>query len=179
MSPARAAKSTRKTSGAARSPSSAPRGSTIWRATDLDDYDGTLLLDTHVWIWHLIGDAAHLSPNVVSLLDRVGSNSGLRVSDISYWEVAVKAAKKKIALSMDATIWLQRAERAPGIRFLPLDRDVLLLSTRLSGTAHNDPADRMLIAAAQINNIPLVTADRLIIDYARANPGTPVVDVRA
>jgi len=55
---------------------------------------------------------------------------------------------------------------------------VLLLSTRLLGIAHNDPADRMLIASAQINNIPLVTADRLIIEYARADPGTPVVDVR-
>ena len=95
-----------------------------------------------------------------------------------HWEVAVKAAKKKITLSLDAAIWLQRAERAPGIRFLPIDRDVLLLSTRLLGTAHNDPADRMLIASAQINNIPLVTADRLIIEYARADPGTPVVDVR-
>lgn len=115
---------------------------------------------------------------MVSLLDRVGSTSGLRVSDISYWEVAVKAAKKQLTLSVDAAIWLQRAERAPGIRFLPLERDVLLLSARLSGTAHNDPADRMLIASAQINNIPLVTADKLIINYARAVPGTPVVDVR-
>ncbi|MEO9251055.1 MAG: hypothetical protein ABI322_08535, partial [Gemmatimonadaceae bacterium] len=41
-----------------------------------------------------------------------------------------------------------------------LDRDVLLLSSRLSGTAHNDPADRMLMAAAQINNIPLVREAR-------------------
>jgi hypothetical protein len=36
----------------------------------------------------------------------------------------------------------------------------------------------MLLAAAQLNNIPLVTADALIIDYAKANPGTPVVDAR-
>ncbi len=179
MSPARPTKSERKGSGAARHPSQVAGASKIWRATDLGGYDGPLLLDTHVWIWHLTGDATHLSPSVVSLLDRIGATSGLRVSDISYWEVAVKAAKKKITLSVDAAIWLQRAERAPGIRFLPLDRDVLLLSTRLSGTAHNDPADRMLIASTQINNIPLVTADRLIIDYARAVPGTPVVDVRA
>ncbi|MEO7040845.1 MAG: type II toxin-antitoxin system VapC family toxin [Gemmatimonadaceae bacterium] len=171
-------KSARKKRGAALNSSPVAPAAKIWRATDLDSYDGPLLLDTHVWIWHLTGDAMHLSPSVVSLLDRVGSTSGLRVSDISYWEVAVKAAKKKLTLSVDAAIWLQRAERAPGIRFLPLERDVLLLSTRLSGTAHNDPADRMLIASAQINNIPLVTADKLIIDYARSVPGTPVVDVR-
>jgi len=79
---------------------------------------------------------------------------------------------------MDAAVWLQRAERAPGIRHLPLDREILLLSTRLAGTVHNDPADRMLIATAQINNIPLMTADRLIIEYAQTVPGTPVVDLR-
>ena len=152
--------------------------SNVLRTTDLTGYDGPLLLDTHVWVWHLSGDTTRLSTGVIALLDRVGAASRLHVSDISYWEVAVKAAKQRITLSMDAAVWLQRAERAPGIRFLPLDRAVLLLSTRLAGTAHNDPADRMLIAAAQINNIPLVTADRLIVEYAQSVPGTPVVDVR-
>ena len=150
----------------------------VWRAADLTSYDGPLLLDTHVWIWYLAGDRAHLATDAIALLDRTGSTSRLHVSDISYWEVAAKSAKQKLTLSVDAAVWLQRAERAPGIRFLPLDREVLLLSTRLQGTAHNDPADRMLIAAAQINNIPLVTADQLIIAYAKSVPGTPIVDVR-
>lgn len=154
------------------------RPSNVLRATDLGDYDGPLLLDTHIWMWHMGGDTTRLSADVIQLLDRVGAASRLHVSDISYWEVAVKAAKQRITLSMDAAVWLQRAERAPGIRFLPLDREILLLSTRLAGTAHNDPADRMLIATAQINNIPLLTADRLIVEYARAVPGTPVVDIR-
>jgi len=152
--------------------------SNVLHAADLVRYDGPLLLDTHIWVWHLAGDTTRLSADVIALLDRCGALSRLHVSDISYWEVAVKAAKQRITLSMDAAVWLQRAERAPGIRFLPLDHAVLLLSTRLAGTAHNDPADRMLIAAAQINNIPLVTADRLIVEYAQSVPGTPVVDVR-
>jgi PIN domain nuclease of toxin-antitoxin system len=83
-----------------------------------------------------------------------------------------------LLLSIDAGIWLRRAAQAPGIRLLPLDRDILLLSTRLAGAVHNDPADRMLIAAAVLNNLPLVTADRLIIEYAQEHPGTPVVDAR-
>jgi PIN domain nuclease of toxin-antitoxin system len=141
-------------------------------------YDGPLLLDTHIWIWYLEGGSSQLSKQVVSLLDRSGAASRLLVSDISYWEVAVKSAKGKLTLSVDTGVWLSRAASAPGIRFLPLDRDVLLLSTRLAGTAHNDPADRMLLATAQLNNVPLVTADRLLIEYAKVNPGTPVVDAR-
>jgi PIN domain nuclease of toxin-antitoxin system len=115
---------------------------------------------------------------VVSLLQRSGAEGQLHVSDISYWEVAVKSAKGKLSLSMDASIWLRRAEQAPGIRFRTVDREVLLLSTRLAGAVHNDPADRMLIATAQLNGIPLVTADESIVDYAKANRGTMVVDAR-
>lgn len=154
---------------------SAPR---VWRPHDLPDYDGPLLLDTHIWVWHLEGDTSQIDPSLVPLLDRSGAAGRLLVSDISFWEVAVKSAKKKLTFNIDAAVWLRRAERAPGIRFLPLDRDVLLLSTRLPGTVHNDPADRMLIAAAQLHSVPLVTADALIVDYCRAQPGTPVVDAR-
>lgn len=145
----------------------------------LRDYNGPLLLDTHIWIWYLEGASQQLSRPVSSLIERSGKASRLLVSDISYWEVAVKAAKGKLTLSVDAGVWLSRASAAPGIRFLPIDRDVLLLSTRLAGTARNDPADRMLIATAQLNNVPLVTADKLVIDYAKSNPGTPVIDARS
>jgi PIN domain nuclease of toxin-antitoxin system len=141
-------------------------------------YDGPLLLDTHIWIWYLEGGSSQMSKHVASLLDRSGAAGRLLVSDISYWEVAVKSAKGKLTLSVDVGVWLSRAASAPGIRFLPLDRDVLLLSTRLAGATHNDPADRMLLATAQLNNVPLVTADKLLIEYAKANPGTPVVDAR-
>jgi PIN domain nuclease of toxin-antitoxin system len=150
----------------------------VWRPADLEAYDGPLLLDTHIWIWHLEGNDARLAGGLKDLLDRIGSGSGLLVLDISYWEVAVNAASGKLALSLDVAIWLQRAQSAPGIRFLSLDRSILLLSTRLPGSAHNDPADRMLLAAAQINNVPLVTADRLMVEYATVNSGTPVVDAR-
>jgi hypothetical protein len=35
-----------------------------------------------------------------------------------------------------------------------------------------------MIASAQLASLPLVTVDRLLIDYAAAHPGTPVVDAR-
>ena len=150
----------------------------VWRPSQLSTYDGALLLDTHIWVWHLEGDASPMASHTTPLLDRSGAAGHVYVSDISHWEVAVKSAKGKLTFSVDAAIWLRRAEKAPGIRFLPLDRDVLLLSTRLPGVVHNDAADRMLIAAAQLYSLPLVTADRLIVEYAQAHAGTPVIDAR-
>lgn len=150
----------------------------VWTPADLAAYEGPLLLDTHVWIWHLEGDETRFAKGTSALLDRSGEQGRLFVCDISWWEVAVKAAKGKLTFTVDVAVWLQRAEQAPGIRFRPLTRPVLLQSTRLPGTAHNDPADRMLMAMAQLDGVPLVTNDRLIIEYARAHRGTPVVDVR-
>lgn len=79
---------------------------------------------------------------------------------------------------MDAAISTHWAAFSTKNSWASRHTDVLLLSTRLSGTVHNDPADRILIAAAQINNVPLVTADQLLIEYANSVQGTPVVDAR-
>lgn len=139
---------------------------------------GSLLLDTHIWLWLVEGAVTRLSRAAWALLDRCAAESHLFVSDISYWELAVKASKGKLPLLSDAAGWLQRAEQAPGIRFVPITRQVLLRSTQLSGAVHNDPADRMLMATAQLLGIPLVSADRQIIAYAKAHAGLQVVDVR-
>lgn len=154
-----------------------PSGGAVRQVRDLARYEGPLLLDTHIWLWHLTGDAERLSPALVRALDRAGAMAQLYVSDISCWEVAVKAVKGKLTLAVDVERWLARAERAPGIRFVPVDRATLVASTVLPGPMHGDPADRMLVATARLRGMPLVTADAEIVAYARATGGTPVVEV--
>jgi PIN domain nuclease of toxin-antitoxin system len=119
-----------------------------------------------------------MAPAAVPLLPGAAAGARLFVCDISYWEVGAKAAKGKLVLSMDAPFWLRRAERAPGVIGIPLDREILTLSTRLPGKMHGDPADRMLIAAAQLHSAALVTADAAIIEYASGQRGIPVCDAR-
>ena len=92
--------------------------------------------------------------------------------------MSLKASKGLLALPMNAILWLGQAAAAPGIQGLPLTRDVLIQSTRLDGDPHPDPADRMLIAHAQVNNMSLVTCDARIIAYAARLPGVPVCDAR-
>jgi PIN domain nuclease of toxin-antitoxin system len=150
----------------------------LWKATDRPDYDGPLLLDTHAWVWMLEGDASRMARAVLPMLERVAGNATLLVCDISYWEVAVKAAKGKLILSLDAHVWLRRAEQAPGVTPIAVERDILVSSTRLPGSMHGDPADRMLIAAAQLHGAPLLTIDAQIIDYAATQRGIPVCDAR-
>lgn len=150
----------------------------VYGPNDLAAYDGPLLLDTSVWLRYVHGSGDRLCPGTVDLLNRIAQTNQLLVCDISCWEVATKAAKGKLPLAVDVGIWLEQAEALAGFRFRPLTRQVLLQSTRLPGDLRGDPADRMLMALALIDRVPLVTTDRLIIEYAKQHPGLHVVDVR-
>lgn len=151
----------------------------VWQAETQPTFAGPVLIDTHVWIWYLDGVTDRLPPAAIDFLRRCGEQSGLRICDISVWEIGNKVAKGKLALSPSVSAWIERAVRSPGFAFLPLERSVLLASTQLPGTVHGDPADRMLIAAAALAGIPLVTADRLIVEYAAQQGGLSVCDVRS
>lgn len=151
----------------------------LWRASDSPSRDTPLLLDTHAWLWTLDGTPGALTEAATRLIERASAAGRLFVSDISFWEVAMLVAKGRLELASDPSRWLQSAARAPGIQILPLTRDVLVESTRLAGTPHGDPADRMLMAQAQLAGLTLLTCDRGIIAYAARQSGVPVCDARA
>lgn len=136
-----------------------------------------LLLDTHIWIWLLDDREEFATRGLWPLLDRAALARRLFVSDISFWEVALKSAKRQITLGPDTSLWLGRAERAPGIAYIPLDRAILIGSTRIEDF-HADPADRVLVATARIHALTLVTADAAIIEWGAATPGFSVLDAR-
>lgn len=43
-----------------------------WGASHLPEYTGPMLLDTHIWLWHLEGNQGHTMRDLVPLLDRRG-----------------------------------------------------------------------------------------------------------
>ncbi len=142
-------------------------------------YDGEpLLLDTHIWLWYLEGAERELAAAALELLRRANRARQLLVCDISVWEIGTKVAKGRLRLAIDVSLWVARAERAPGITFVAMDRPTLLLSTALPGEVHGDPADRILIASAVLQRCPLFTADRTIIEYARGPGPLTVIDAR-
>ena len=155
------------------------RRSLVWRVgARAATHTGPLLLDTHIWVWLLEGREDGWAPRTRELLERGAHTGKLFVSDISFWEVAVKAAKAQLELSTPVATWFTRAQTAPGIQYLPVDRATLVHSTQLGAPMHEDPADRMLVATAQLGSVSLVTVDEKILAYALAHRGTPACDAR-
>jgi PIN domain nuclease of toxin-antitoxin system len=126
-----------------------------------------LLLDTHVWLWLMSGEGG-MKPSAVRAMEEGAFRGRLRVSAISVWEVAMLEVKGRIRLSKDCLAWVNEALGAPGIALAPLTPEIAVESSRLPGTFHGDPADRILIATARREGATLLTRDERILAYARA-----------
>jgi len=125
-----------------------------------------LLLDTHVWLW-VVGGAIPLKRPVLSAVERAARRGLIRVSAISVWEVAMLDAKGRIRLSKDCLAWVTEALVAPGVSLVPLTPEIAVESSRLPGTFHGDPADRILVATARLLGAVLVTRDKTILSYGK------------
>jgi PIN domain nuclease of toxin-antitoxin system len=115
-----------------------------------------ILVDTHALIWFAEGDP-RLSAESRRLLDDPTGND-LLVSVVSCWEIAVKVSIGKLGVHPSYARFIRTTLRGGGFRLLPvrLKHTVVVASLPLH---HRDPFDRMLIAQAISENIPVVSAD--------------------
>ncbi len=123
----------------------------------------TALLDTHVLVWWF-NDRHRLSAAQCDVLASAGAESPLLVSDISLWEVAMLHDRGRIRLAMPLREWLERATAPPIVRRQGISPAIAVAVAALPDSFHRDPADRILVATAQVLGATLLTQDRRIID---------------
>lgn len=116
-----------------------------------------LLLDTHILIWVL--DANPKLP--VRLRDAIAAADEVFVSAVTIFEIAVKSALGKLEVSGDVEAMTLDAGCHPLAVTWAHGRDVGRLPFH-----HHDPFDRLLIAQARVEDLVLVTADRVFAHYA-------------
>lgn len=120
-----------------------------------------ILLDTCTLLW-LTTDQAALSDVALAKIGK--SRGALYVSAISAFEIAIKVKKKKLILPKRPLEWFALALSLHGLQEIPISADILGLSVDLT-EHHQDPADRIIIATAQLNKMTLLTPDRHIHQY--------------
>ncbi|MFH0728110.1 MAG: type II toxin-antitoxin system VapC family toxin [Pseudomonadota bacterium] len=126
-----------------------------------------ILLDTHVWWWS-ISEPEKLSKLVAEKIIRTKADQRA-ISAISIWEFAMMVFRKKIELKITPEEWLSHAVGNTGIKIIEIGPKIALDACSLPGEFHKDPADRIIVATARVNNITLVTKDDKILDYKHVN----------
>jgi PIN domain nuclease of toxin-antitoxin system len=121
----------------------------------------SVLLDTHVWLWWLLG-SARLPGGERSALGRVAARGGVRLAAVSLWEAQMLHAKGRLALERPFAQWLRDAASASVVEVVPLDVEVVIAVGELPASFHGDPADRLIVATARARGLRLATHDRAI-----------------
>ena len=122
----------------------------------------SVLLDTHSFLWWTSEHGARLSPSAREVI--VPETTEVLISAVTAWELAFKAAAGRIDLPEPLERYLPRRIRRHRLRVLDITLEHALRAARLPAI-HRDPFDRLLVAQAQVEGLPIVTNDPAITRY--------------
>lgn len=120
-----------------------------------------LLLDTHIFLWFIIGDR-RLSEN---MRDNIcDPDNEVYLSVVSLWEAIIKYQLGKLSLPQPPNVYLPIQRQKHQIASLSLNEASVSQLANLA-KIHRDPFDRMLICQALEHGLTIVTVDDAICAY--------------
>jgi len=120
-----------------------------------------ILIDTHIFLWAITEDPRLSKAHRTLYLSK---SSDLHLSVASIWEMMIKAGLGKLPLPSPTAAWISRQmdlNRIAALPILPAHAGELEALPPL----HRDPFDRMLIAQARYEKMPILTADPMMRKY--------------
>ena len=122
------------------------------------------LLDTHAFLWFVLNDH-RLSHRALGLM--ADADNELLLSPAAYWEIAIKISIGKYALPEGESFGTFMNEQIAG-------NDLLVLPIAVSHASvvsalpfhHRDPFDRLLVAQAIVEGLPILSNDEILDEYA-------------
>jgi PIN domain nuclease of toxin-antitoxin system len=120
-----------------------------------------LLLDTHTFIWFIMG-SPNLSTRARALIEDVANEQFLSVA--SLWEIAIKLSIGKLTLSSPFDVLIPPQLSLNGFELLNIEIEHAAVVATLP-FHHRDPFDRLLIAQAMVENMSIVSIDAVLDAY--------------
>lgn len=120
-----------------------------------------VLLDTHVWLW-MVAAPKRLTAAAGAIV--VSPENELLLSAASAWEIAIKTGLGKLRLPESPVAFVPRLMARTQVTALPVHHRHALEVATLP-PHHHDPFDRLLVAQAQLEGVPILTADKTFARY--------------
>ncbi len=120
-----------------------------------------ILIDTNIFLWAAVVPKK-LSRKILEVLSN--PESEIFLSAASSWEIAIKYGKGRLDLPEHPKTFIEKGIAASGIIPLPIKfQDTLSVSDLPH--YHKDPFDRLLITQANLNNMTLISGDKVFRKY--------------
>ena len=119
------------------------------------------LLDTHTFIWFVLNQP-ELSSVARDLI--INPNHDILLSPATQWEIAIKISIDKYQLPDPYEVWMNQQLLTNTFEILPIT--IAHTATVINLPFHHkDPFDRLLIAQAIVENIPIISTDGIFDSY--------------
>ncbi|MBV8230467.1 MAG: type II toxin-antitoxin system VapC family toxin [Planctomycetaceae bacterium] len=120
-----------------------------------------LLLDTHAFLWFILADPK-MSAAALNLITDPANQK--QISPASYWEIAIKIRLGKYSLPSPYETFMRQQHLRNNFAILQIAVSHTAVLTTLP-LHHRDPFDRLLVAQAMVEDIPLVSGDPALDAY--------------
>ncbi len=120
-----------------------------------------LRLDTHSFIWYVM-DNPKLSTRGRELID--DEDNEILLSIASIWEMAIKHSSSKLSFGLPFIVFVEQQLSLNNIGLLNINLDHIAVVATLP-FHHRDPFDRLIIAQAMVEQLPILSADSVFDAY--------------
>ena len=121
-----------------------------------------ILLDTCALLY-LAAEPERLSSGALELV--ASPDQLVHCSPIVAAELACLQERQRIHLPQHWKKWFRTQADRNGWNIIPISLEIIEEAYSLPEPIHRDPADRLIIATARLENLTIITTDRLILDY--------------
>ncbi|MEH2176720.1 type II toxin-antitoxin system VapC family toxin [Nostoc sp.] len=121
-----------------------------------------VLLDTHTLIWFFQGNK-NFSEKMRLLIE--DENNEKLISIVSVWEMSIKQSIGKLKFSLPIKTFIEQKLALNDFNLLNINLDHIDVITTLP-LQHRDPFDRILIAQAMVEKIPIISVDTVFDAYS-------------